>query len=169
MPLRYRNIIPSSWVHESEYPALKLCRPALGKQVTVFLHGIKELFKRTQAEHSIVQEKALSIIGLSRRVPALYICPMTIDAQAIRLKSVIGSDKYDLVVKRPYSPPANVFQVALCQLWIHKLCGIYTANATGSEGGDLLVFCSQLIIHFFAKDLLRSSRMGRPMTSCIKP
>ena len=61
------------------------------------------------------------------------------------------------------------FKVALCQLWIHKLCGIYTANATGSEGGDLLVFCSQLIIHFFAKDLLRSSRMGRPMTSCINP
>ena len=108
--LRYRNSIPSSWVHESEYPALKLCRPALGKQVTVFLHAIKELFKRTQAEHSVVQEKALSVIGLSRRVPALYICPMTIDAQAIRLKSVIGSDKYDLVVKRPYSPPANVFQ-----------------------------------------------------------
>ncbi|CAE7527392.1 unnamed protein product [Symbiodinium natans] len=101
LPLRHRNSIPSSWVHESEYPALKLCRPALGKQVAVFLHAIKELFKRTQAEHSVVQEKALSVIGLSRRVPALYICPMTIDAQAIRLKSVIGSDKYDLVVKRP--------------------------------------------------------------------
>ena len=34
---------------------------------------------------------------------------MTIDAQADRLKSVFGSDKYDLVARRPYSPPANVF------------------------------------------------------------
>ena len=104
------NSIPSSWVHESEYPALKLCRPALGKQVTVFLHAVKELFKRTQSEHTIVQDKALAVIGISKLVPAFSICPTTIDAQASRLKSVIGSDKYDLVVKRPYSPPVNVFR-----------------------------------------------------------
>ena len=110
LPLRYQNSIPSSWVHESEYPALRLCRPALRKQVTVFLHAVKELFKRTQSEHAIVQDKALSVIGVSKLVPALSICPSTIDAQASRLKSVIGSDKYDLVVKRPYSPPANVFR-----------------------------------------------------------
>ena len=110
LPLRYRNSIPSSWVHESEYPALKLCRPALGKQVTVFLHAVKELFKRTQSEHTIVQDKALAVIGISKLVPAFSICPTTIDAQASRLKSVIGSDKYDLVVKRPYSPPVNVFR-----------------------------------------------------------
>ena len=60
------------------------------------------------------------------------------------------------------------FKVALYRLRIHKLCGIYTANATDSEGGDVLVFCSQLIINFFAKDVLRSSRMGRPMTSCSR-
>ena len=71
LPLYYRNSIPSSWVHESEYIALKFCRPALGKQVTIFLHAIKELFKRTQAEHSIAQDKALSVIGLSRPMPAL--------------------------------------------------------------------------------------------------
>ena len=73
LPLRYQNSIPSSWVHESEYPALKLCRPALGKQVTVFLHVVKELFKRTQSEHAIVQDKALSVIGVSKLVPALSI------------------------------------------------------------------------------------------------
>ena len=94
---------------------------------------------------------------------------MTIDAQAIRLKSVIGSDKYDLVVKRPYSPPANVFQSCPLPVVDPQVVWNLYCNATGSEGGDLLVFCSQLIIHFFAKDLLRSSRMGRPMTSCINP
>ena len=51
LPLRYRNSVPSSWVHESEFPA------TLRKQVTVFLHTINELPKRTQAEHSIVQER----------------------------------------------------------------------------------------------------------------
>ena len=109
LPLRYRNSIPS-WVHESESPALKLCRPALGKQVTVFLHAVEELFKRTQSEHTIVQDKALAVIGISKLVPAFSICPTTIDAQASRLKSATGSDKYDLVVKRPYWPPVNVFR-----------------------------------------------------------
>lgn len=72
LPLRYRNSIPSSWVHESEYPALKLCRPAFGKQVTVFLHAVKELFKRTPSEHTIVQDKALAVIGISKLVPAFF-------------------------------------------------------------------------------------------------
>ena len=87
LPLRYRSSIPSSWVHESEYPALKLCRPALGKQVTVILHAVKELFKRTHSEHTTVQDKALAVIGTSKLVPAFSICPTTIDAQASRLKS----------------------------------------------------------------------------------
>ena len=111
-----------------QHSVFVVCRRALGKQVTVFLHAVEELFKRMQFEHATVQDKALAFIGISKVVPVLAICPSTIDAQASRLKAAIGSDKYDVAY----------FVVAHCRLWIRKLCGICTANATDSHGGDVL-------------------------------
>ena len=52
---------------------------------------------------------------------------------------------------------------------MHKLCGMYTANATGSEGGDTICLGINSIISFFVMDLLSSSCKGRQITLNPKP
>ena len=104
LPQYLRSTVPSSWVHETQYAALKLCRPALSKQVTVFMHAVKDFFKRTGAPCEIVKTKSLDFVGVPHKLPSLKLRPEGLEPDGTEVSQIFAVDRYDLAVKRPYLP-----------------------------------------------------------------
>ena len=107
LPQYLRSTVPSSWVRETQYAALKLYRPAVSKQVTIFMHAAKDFFKHTGAPYEIVKTKSLDFVGVRHKLPSLKLRPEGLEPDGTEVSQFFVVDRYDLAVKRPRLPASE--------------------------------------------------------------
>ena len=78
VPPSWRSTVPSAWIHETSYEALKLSRQIFSRQCTTFLHVVKLLVRRFDLPISVSTCAAFAPFHFTSMVTALSRWPSTL-------------------------------------------------------------------------------------------
>ena len=108
LPLGLVADVPACFVHETEYPQLKMCRPLLSKQLNVFGSIVRFMFKEAAIDFPMSRTKSLAHWGVNEEVPSICIAPCTVRADAGKLSDIFWAHRrYSRALAIPFQPPRD--------------------------------------------------------------
>ena len=106
--------VPACFVHETEYPQLKLCRPLLSKQLNLFRNVVRFMFKEAEIDFPMPRAKTLSQWGINEEVPSICIAPCTVRADVSKLSEIFWVHRrYSRAVAISFQPPRDPVECPL--------------------------------------------------------
>ena len=108
LPLGLVADVPACFVHETEYPQLKMCRPLLSKQLNVFGSIVRSMFKEAAIDYPMSRTKSLAHWGVNKEVPSICIAPCTVRADVGKLSDTFWAHRrYSRAQAIPFQPPRD--------------------------------------------------------------